>query len=64
MSEVASLAHDANIKNLALIHHDPDQDDDAIDKSSKAVSKNLRPFGSSTKVTIPVEGSVLNLNEL
>lgn len=64
VSEVASLAHDANIKELLLIHHDPDQDDEAIDRKLEACQQKLKALGSKTMVKIPTEGSTINLNEV
>jgi phosphoribosyl 1,2-cyclic phosphodiesterase len=64
VSEVARLAHDAKIKNLYLIHHDPDQNDDAIDAKFEACCQILKELGSNTKCITPKEGDSVNLSQL
>jgi ribonuclease BN (tRNA processing enzyme) len=59
VSQVASLAHAANVKNLYLCHHDPDQDDEDIDIKLASVEKHLRELGSSTKCVAPAEGDLI-----
>ncbi len=56
VSQVTSLAHAANVKNLCLFHHDPDQNDEDIDMKLASVEKRLRELGSSTKCRAPAEG--------
>ena len=57
VSQVASLAHAANVKSLCLFHHDPDQNDEDIDMKLASVEKRLRELGSSTKCGAPAEGA-------
>jgi len=64
VSEVARLAHDAHVKNLYLIHHDPDQNDDAIDAKFASCKSTLEKLGSKTICAVPKEGSTLDLNLL
>ena len=64
VSEVAKLAHDAEIKNLYLIHHDPDQNDDAIDSKFVACCQILKDLGSNTKCFTPTEGTSVDVNQL
>ncbi len=59
VSQVASLAHAANVKNLFLFHHDPDQNDDDIDRKLASVDKRLRELGSDTKCRAPAEGDLI-----
>ena len=59
VSQVAGLAHAANVKHLCLFHHDPDQNDEDIDAKLASVEKHLGDLGSSTKCTAPVEGDLI-----
>ena len=59
VSQVASLAHAARVKNLCLFHHDPDQDDEDIDMKQVSIEKRLRELGSSTQCTAPAEGDLI-----
>jgi len=55
ISRVVALAHRANIRVLYLAHHDPDQDDDAIDGKFESAKKYMRDLNSSTDVLAPAE---------
>jgi phosphoribosyl 1,2-cyclic phosphodiesterase/CheY-like chemotaxis protein len=55
VSQVVKLAHDAEVKELHLIHHDPDQDDDAIDAKLKTAQDLLASWKSKTKCVAPQE---------
>jgi phosphoribosyl 1,2-cyclic phosphodiesterase len=55
ISQVVALAHRANIRVLYLAHHDPDQDDDAIDAKLASAKKQLRDLNSATEVLAPAE---------
>jgi CheY-like chemotaxis protein len=59
VSQVASLAHAAHAKQVCLIHHDPDQNDEDIDIKLASVEKRLRELGSSTKCAAPAEGDLI-----
>ena len=61
LSEVASLAHEAQVGSLCLFHHDPDQDDNAIDAKLAFVQHKLQALGSKTQVLAPAEGSELRV---
>ena len=56
ISKVAKLADNANVKKLCLFHHDPDQDDTAIDKKLEITQDTLAKLGSETQVLAPEEG--------
>jgi CheY-like chemotaxis protein/phosphoribosyl 1,2-cyclic phosphodiesterase len=56
VSQVADLAHRASVQTLYLYHHDPDQDDDAIDAKFAAVSGLLADWDSSVRCVAPREG--------
>ena len=56
ISEVAKLAHNANVKTLYLFHHDPDQNDDAIDDKFRVTGQMLAKMKSKTKCLAPREG--------
>lgn len=61
VSEVVKLAHRASVKKLCLFHHDPDQDDDAIDVKLRDAKNLLANLGSSTTCVSPAEGSKLRV---
>lgn len=61
VSEVAAVAHEAGVETLYLYHHDPDQDDAAIDAKLEAARKVLEKLGSRTVVEAPAEGATLRL---
>jgi phosphoribosyl 1,2-cyclic phosphodiesterase/ActR/RegA family two-component response regulator len=57
VSEVVRIAHDAEVKELQLFHHDPDQTDDDIDRKLDFAQNMLAKLGSKTICTAPAEGS-------
>jgi len=61
ISEVVDLAHNADVKNLYLFHHDPDQDDDAIDAKLDIAQGMLKDKGSSTICHAPAELDVVRV---
>lgn len=61
VSEVVEVADLAGVKTLCLFHHDPDQDDDAIDAKLEFARKALLQRGSATRVIAPATGDELRL---
>ncbi len=61
VSQVASLADAANVKNLYLFHHDMDQSDEDIDTKLASVEKLLAELGSSTRCAAPAEGDLVRI---
>ena len=61
VSEVSDLAVRAEVKRLHLFHHDPDQDDDAIDLKVEEAREHVRRLGGSCEVEAPAEKSKLVL---
>ncbi len=61
LSEVVGLAHRARVRTLYLFHHDPDQDDDAIDAKLAEGRRLLCELGSSTRCEAPDEGRLLSI---
>ena len=55
ISQVVGLAHAAAVKTLYLFHHDPDQNDDAIDAKHAAAAAGLEALKSSTHLASPNE---------
>jgi phosphoribosyl 1,2-cyclic phosphodiesterase/CheY-like chemotaxis protein len=53
ISEVVNLAHDANVKNLCLFHHDPDQTDQDIDAKFAFAKQALTDLRSKTMCLAP-----------
>jgi phosphoribosyl 1,2-cyclic phosphodiesterase len=61
VSQVVELAHQAEVARLHLFHHDPSEDDDAIDaKLAQALAKGAE-LGTETEIDAPTQGSVLRL---
>ena len=61
VSQVADLAARAEVKQLCLFHHDPDQNDEAIDRKLETMQELLHSFGSKVEATAPVQGTELLL---
>lgn len=61
ISKVVDLAHRAEVKNLHLFHHDPDQSDVHIDKKHEIASKMLSDMDSPVKCVTPPEGSTFRV---
>jgi len=57
ISKVVELADRAAVKTLYLFHHDPDQNDAAIDAKLETATRLLAARNSSTQVVAPSEGS-------
>lgn len=55
--EVVELADRAQVKSLHLFHHDPDQDDDAIDRKLSQAREHLSRMESAVDCICPAEGS-------
>lgn len=55
--EVVRLADKAQVKLLHLFHHDPDQDDAAIDRKLAQARSTLESLNSKTQCLCPAEGS-------
>jgi len=61
ISKVCEIADRGNVKNLYLFHHDPDQDDDAIDEKFNMATRKLKELGSSVTCIAPKEGDSFRL---
>ncbi len=61
VSKVCELAHNAAVKELYLFHHDPDQDDDAIDAKYAAAQAKLKELGGTVSCVAPKEGDSFRL---
>lgn len=59
LSEVVNLAHDAKVKVLYLVHHDPDQTDSDIDKKLDTARALLKKLESETVCVAPVEQNAI-----
>ena len=55
--EVVQLANKAKVRLLHLFHHDPGQDDTAIDRKLAQAIEHLERLDSSVKCACPAEGS-------
>ncbi|MAF08731.1 MAG: hypothetical protein CL389_12890 [Acidiferrobacteraceae bacterium] len=61
VSQVVRLAHEAGVKTLYLFHHDPDQDDDAIDAKHAAAGELLASLESPTQLVSPRETQTVRI---
>jgi ribonuclease BN (tRNA processing enzyme) len=61
VSQVAELAWRAHVRTLYLVHHDPSQNDAAIDAKLAAAQAWLAELGADTQVTAPVERAQIQL---
>ena len=61
VSQVAELAWRAHVRTLHLVHHDPSQNDAAIDAKLAAAQAWLAERGADTQVTAPVERAQIQL---
>ncbi len=59
LSQVVELACLAEVKGLYLFHHDPDQDDDAIDMKLAIANMLVSKRGADVKVYCPAENDTL-----
>lgn len=57
VSEVAAIAHAAGVRELQIMHHDPEQTDDDIDRKLEDTRAALSKLNSKVVCTAPVEGS-------
>lgn len=61
MQSVLELGHKAETPHLALFHHDPDRDDDALDAFGARAQAWLAGQKSETRATIAHEGLIVRL---
>ncbi len=59
ISEVVGLAHRAKVETLYLFHHDPGQDDEAIEHKLQVARNQLIELNSTTKCLAPIEGHLV-----
>lgn len=58
--EGVRIARAADVKNLIVFHHDPDRDDDALDRLEKGALEHVRSIGSGLSIAFAREGMVLD----
>jgi phosphoribosyl 1,2-cyclic phosphodiesterase len=61
IGQVVDLAHNADVKNLYLFHHDPSQTDDDIDRKHETAVEDLAKRNSSTQCLAPSEGDSIRI---
>ena len=61
VSQVAELAWRAQVKNLYIIHHDPDDNDDVIDAKLARSRELLATWGAATNVVAPGERTTFEI---
>ncbi len=61
ISEVVKLAHKADVRELHLFHHDPDQTDHDIDQKYSDACDMLKALDSATVCRVPAEGQSFRL---
>jgi phosphoribosyl 1,2-cyclic phosphodiesterase len=62
VSSVVSLAADADAKRLLLFHHDPNHDDEMVDKIVDKARMQIAQMGKSIAVEAAREGSEVILS--
>lgn len=60
--DTVNMAIDAGVKHLYLYHHDPNYDDEAIDKLHEHSLQIIRERGSSMLCDVAREGMIVNLD--
>lgn len=63
ITEVARLAHQAEVETLYLFHHDPSHSDDDIDRKLAVAQAELTSLGSKTVCVAPAERDRVILRE-
>jgi len=58
---VIAIARLAEVKSIALTHHDPMRDDDTIDKEVAEIRASLKAQGASLEVFAAAEGPILEI---
>lgn len=61
VSQVVKLAHEAQVKELHIIHHDPDQFDEDIDRKLESARSMLDQMNSKTKCVAPHEQQIFKV---
>ena len=56
LSQVVELACKAEVRELCLYHHDPSQDDAAIDEKLRLATEMIAEKGSNVRCSAPAEG--------
>ena len=63
VSQVVTLAHSAEVARLHLFHHDPSEDDAAIDRKLEQAREKGRKLATQTEISAPAQGTVLRLGK-
>ena len=63
VGDVLALGHAAEARTLALFHHDPDRDDEALDRIGLEASAWLAEKRSATRVVVAREGLSLRVGK-
>lgn len=59
--QAAELALEAGARRLVLFHHEPEHDDDAVDRQVEAAREHVSKLGGTLEVDAAVEGSTFSL---
>lgn len=59
---VVDIAAAANVRQVALFHHDPGRNDEAVDKILAAARRRAKATGAALTVTAAAEGDVIELS--
>jgi CheY-like chemotaxis protein/phosphoribosyl 1,2-cyclic phosphodiesterase len=63
VEQVVAMSLAAGVKRLALFHHDPQRDDDALDALLAEARARVEAAGATLEVTAAAEGQVVALEE-
>ncbi len=61
LTPVCQMAHNAGVKELYLFHHDPDQNDESLERKLEKATGVLEGLGSSSKVRLALAEEELTL---
>jgi ribonuclease BN (tRNA processing enzyme) len=62
VSQVLELARQSETAAVALFHHEPERDDEALDRIGVSASVWLKEQGSSTQAVVAREGLTLTVS--
>jgi len=61
VGDVLELARQAEVRSVALFHHEPERDDEALDQIGVNASAWLKEKGSASQALVAREGLTLTL---
>lgn len=62
VGQATRLAHEAGVSHFYLFHHDPDHNDNDVDRKLEIAEQQLAKLGSTTRCHIAVEGKSIRVD--